>query len=147
MEPDTKVKLLPVNRFNWEQCIHLEVDDDQQGFIPQNVHSIAQSKFEPCEPYGVYVAEELVGFVMICVWSGVAWITRLMIDRQFQGKGYGRRALEAAMALIRQNPDLREVRVTVSRTNALAEYIFQSAGFLRGEAIDDREFVMRLELK
>lgn len=145
------ITLEPLNRTNWEAACNLKLPEEQRRFIPDNVHAVAQSKFEPCDPYAVVRRQnetaEIVGFLMICRWSGLYWVTRIMIDEQYQGENYGGRALEEAIKQIRLRPDAFEIRATIDARNALAEHLFTSKGFRRIGQPDDKEIVMSLELK
>lgn len=139
------IKLVPLSRNNWERAIALQLADDQKAYMPDNLFSIAQSKFEPtAELLGVYHGTIMVGFIMVCTYSGVPWITRIMIDKDHQGKGLGREAFAAITQRLLKKPGVTEIRTTVSAKNAPAEYLFHSMGFVRTGDLDDKEFVMKL---
>ena len=107
------------NKNIWKVCA-LEPFDEQKDFVAENIQSLAEAYATRNEgnnalPLAVYQDDELIGFVMIgkgtvgneeesdlikenyCLW-------RLMIDRKFQGKGYGKQTMDAVMALIRTFP-------------------------------------------
>ena len=139
------IRLEPLTRFNWETAIRLSVSEDQQPFIPSNLFSIAQSRFEDSEPFLIVHDEEPVGFLLIVRFSGVYWITRIMIDQFYQGRGYGPIALQKAVDLLKQRKGVDEIRTSVARKNLEAENLFLQAGFRRLQEVDGKEFVMRLE--
>jgi len=140
------VRLEPLNKMNWHACSQLKVAPDQQKYIPDNLFSIAQAAFEPCEAFAVFHEETLVGFVLLCCWSDVWWLTRIMIAEAHQGNGYGGQALDKAIEHLRAKPGVTEVRTTIANSNALAEHLFTERGFERTLQLDDKEFVMRLDL-
>lgn len=138
------ITLHPLTRANWEQAVHLQVATDQADLLPDNLTSIAQSRFEQnCELYGIYKNDLMVGFAMVCRYANVHWITRFMIDHHQQGNGYGTRALEILLKRLYDIPGAKEVRTTLARKNALAEHLFTSHGFRRMNDLDDLELVMR----
>lgn len=139
------IRLESLTRFNWETATRLSVTEDQQKFIPSNLFSIAQSRFEDSEPYVILHDEEPVGFLLIVRFSGVYWITRIMIDQFHQGKGYGAIALEKAVSMLKQRKGVDEIRTSVARKNLEAEHLFFQAGFRRMQDVDGKEFVMKLE--
>lgn len=145
MESSSKVKLQPITRVNWEQCIALEPEDYQQKYLPSNLFSLAQAHYENCEAFGIYSEDKMVGFVMICYFSQVPWITRIMVDKEEQGNGYGAKALKETIEYIRKKAGVYEIRTTIAKSNAMAEHLFTSAGFKRKGDIDDKEFMMTLE--
>lgn len=132
MEP---VTLRPITRENWNEAVKLKVAPEQEGFVARNTYSIAQSKFDPCTPFAVYAGDTMVGFIMygtdpdIPPERGSYVIYRLMIDARYQGKGYGRAAMQAALADLRTLPDCREVLVGFVPGNAGAERLYRSLGF------------------
>ncbi|MCS7073228.1 MAG: hypothetical protein NZ108_02050, partial [Bacteroidia bacterium] len=75
------LQMVPLNRMNWEVFANLHVQDSQQAFLPMNLISSAQSRFEPSDLFGFQLQGEPVGFAMVGYWSGIAWINRLMIDK------------------------------------------------------------------
>jgi diamine N-acetyltransferase len=137
------IRLEPLTLTNWEQAVDLAVEEDQQAFLPSNLISIAQSKFEPdSEVMGIYKDQRLVGMLILAKWSGLYWITRLMIDRFEQGNGYGSKAIELAVKLVFDKRNVKEVRTTVAKGNTHAEYVFVKNGFEHMGQLDDKEVVL-----
>ena len=99
--------LQPVTAENWEALIKLKVREDQNGFVASNLYSIAEAQFGfedeghwDFHPFGAYVGDEPVGFVMYCLNPDhsrfQAFMMRLMVDEKFQGKGYGREIMRTS---------------------------------------------------
>ena len=126
-----KVQIRKLNRFNWEEAVNLELHDSQKDFLPSNLYSIAQSKFENQEAMGIFVAEEMVGFLMFGIFGAVYWLNRIMVDSAHQGKGIGSKAVELFVKMVASRPDCHEIRTSFVRQNAVAEYFFKQFGFRR----------------
>jgi diamine N-acetyltransferase len=142
------IALEPLNRFNWETVLSLKVDSSQEDFLPNNLYIIAETSFEHADRFIITHDQVPVGLIIICWWSGIPWITRVMIDEQHQGKGYGSKAISEALRWIRlRRRDVYEVRTTVSMKNAMAEYVFATLGFERMEVLDPKELVLQLVFK
>jgi diamine N-acetyltransferase len=83
----------------------LETRSDQARFVAPNAVSIAQAHFEPTARFrAIYADDDPVGFMM---WrpsgkDGECYLWRFMIDRRYQGKGYGRAALLILLAQCRR---------------------------------------------
>ncbi|MFO0398684.1 MAG: GNAT family N-acetyltransferase, partial [Sphingobacteriia bacterium] len=76
------IRIEPLTIANWERVLSLRVEEEQQKFIPDNLFSIAQAKFEPqSEVLGIYKDQRLVGMMIVAYWAGVYWISRIMIDQ------------------------------------------------------------------
>lgn len=144
-EENIKVTVRPLNRFNWEVAANLELHDYQSDFMPGNLHSIALSRFEELEPAGIFAGDDMVGFAMYGNFSGVYWINRIMIGKEQQENGYGKKALQIILDKLKTRPDCSEIRTSFVRQNALAEYFFSSMGFERIADGLDGEIVMRWE--
>lgn len=140
---EQKVTISPLTRFNWEQVLELELHDYQEDFLPSNLYSLAQSRFEDLEPFGIFLDGKMVGFLMYGEFSGVCWINRVMIDRDYQEKGIGYKAVELLLGKLARHPKCGEIRTSFARQNALAEYFFGKLGFQKISDGLDGEIVMR----
>ena len=141
------VTLKDVDRENFRQCIKLEVQEAQQGFVASNVFSIAQSKVEPTfTTQAVYDGDEMVGFVMYGydVDEKRHEVARLMVDKAHQGKGYGRAAMVEVIRRLRAEPGCREIILSVNPENHSARKLYESLGFVKTGEVSYGEDVMRL---
>ena len=67
------VELRPITEENFEECVSLDVKEQQQDFIPENMCSLAEAYVAMTSgdlvpmPFGVYDAEQnvMVGFLML----------------------------------------------------------------------------------
>ena len=145
-----KVALKEIDRENFMRCVKLEVHEDQKGFVAANVFSIAQSKVEPAfKVQAVYDGEEMVGFCMYG-WDeeeGCHCLARLMVDKNQQGKGYGRAATEAVIERLRAEPGCRQIVLSVNPSNTNAQALYESLGFVKTGEVAHGELVMRLRFE
>ena len=141
--------LRPLTRENWEEAAGLAVAEDQAAFITPNVWSIAASRFyEALQPMAIYDGATMVGFLMFGrdVNDGKLWLYRFMIDRRYQGRGFGRAALARLIELIRQTTEWTEINVGYDPANAVAERLYLGAGFARASVAPWGEQTARLSL-
>ena len=92
-------------------------------------------------PFGIYLGEKPVGFVMIGYngyedgdpefMKNTYYIWRFMIDRRYQGKGYGRQAFQLALDFIRTFPKGPSELCWLSYEpeNEVAKKLYASFGF------------------
>ncbi len=138
----TQVELVPLHRLNWEEVVRLEVAPEQQRFIPSNLYSIAQSRFEKNSLlYAIRAEGKTVGFAMLLLSDNVCWIARLMIDKHFQGRGYGYKALQQILQQMHHKARIHEVRVVVAKENNRAIAFFEKCGFFLKDELDDNEYI------
>ena len=113
------MELRKIDKTNIWEIVKLSVREDQRDFVASNTESIleayaAVSRGDFAMPFGLYENGAAVGFVMFgydvideddppsakenySIW-------RLMIDKEQQGHGLGRKAFAAALAYIRTMP-------------------------------------------
>ncbi|MAT43018.1 MAG: spermidine acetyltransferase [Anaerolineaceae bacterium] len=142
------VELRPVTKKNFEAIINLEVSQIQQKYVASNLFSIAESKIYPeCIPLGIYVNDTPVGFLMYAFNADDEsyWVCRLMVDRYFQGKGYGKQALKLVMDEIRKRPTCNHIKLSIEPGNMSAQKIYESLGFKKTGELVEGEEVMRLD--
>jgi diamine N-acetyltransferase len=133
----------------------LRVSEDQGRFVDGVRLSLEEAaSYEP-RPWcrGIYADEVPVGFVMLadddptCPWPYFLW--RLLIDERYQGRGYGRAAVELVVDYVRSRPGAVELMTSVAsygdeeldRASPLGFYL--RAGFERTGEVMDREIVLR----
>jgi diamine N-acetyltransferase len=137
------VELRPVTKNNFENVINLEVSEVQQRYVASNLYSIAESKIFPeCIPLGIYDGDTAVGFLMYAFdyKKDSYWVCRLMIDRYFQGKGYGKKAMQLVINEIRKRPDCTQIKLSIEPGNKAGELLYKSLGFVKtGEIIEGEE--------
>ncbi len=141
------VELHPVTQDNFGDVISLEVSHDQVNFVASNLYSIAESKVYPeFIPLVIYANNTPVGFIMYAYdeQDEGYWIFRLMIDRYFQGKGYGREALQLVIDEIKQKPGIDYVKLSINPLNHPAARIYEQLGFKKTGEIVEGEDVMCL---
>ena len=142
------VELRPITAEDFPAVIKLEVRPEQAEFVAPNVRGIAETHIYPdAVPRVVYADDELVGFVLFHPVdkdrpeAGYS-IVRLMIAHQFQGRGLGRQALEAAVDWIVRERGADRVRLSVVPENEKARALYRTAGFIETGEVDDGELVM-----
>jgi diamine N-acetyltransferase len=156
------VSLRPVDQGNYRECIELSVDPGQQRFVASNVQSLADAYVwrDAAEPHAVYAGDELVGFALLypltdrdAIYPVPAAATvrglivvRLMIDARFQGRGYGRDAMEAVAELVRSR-GLQAIRLSVVEDNEQALEFYRRNGFVETGELEGNEIVMERQLQ
>ncbi len=134
---NTKIRLEPVTANNWKACIALELALDQEGFVPSNLYSIAESQFYPdARSTAIYnERDQLVGYVLWGrdIFANKWKIFRVMIDKSHQRQGYGKSAISAIIARIAQEPDGHEILISYQNDNEIARRLYAKLGFIEQE--------------
>lgn len=144
-----QISLKPVTRETVRAVCALDAGDRGAQVAP-NAVSIAQAYFQREAWFrSIYAADELVGFVMLYDPTLVSepeerefFLWRLMIDRAFQGRGFGRGAVERLIEHVKTRPGAVELLVShVEAAEALGRF-YTSLGFRYTGKVDDGEKVM-----
>lgn len=148
---------------NFEECIHLQLSEEQKGFLSSNVYSIAQSYVAllndelPAMTFAIYDTNNLIGFIMMYRDTAEEndygdeesyGILRFMIDKRYQNKGYGTKAMEKALEYIRSFPQgpASAVYISYNPENKIARHLYAKFGFVEITNNDDGEIVAKLNI-
>jgi len=137
---------------NFETAINLKMRDDQIGFMENNLYSLAESKvFDYLEPRIIYSDEEAIGFMLYyfqpygvvramgpgegnheihCDGQDYVYFKRVMVDKNYQGKGLGRAAMKAAGEYFKaEYPSIAFVELMHYMDNETGASLYESLGY------------------
>lgn len=146
------VELRDVTAENRRAVAALALAPDQQDLVANNAESLREARSDPgARPRAVYVGGRPVGFLMYDAGEPddrprEALIYRFMIDRKYQGRGYGRAALARALAEIKATPGVRKVSISYMPDNPTAKPFYASFGFVEAGLDEDGEMIAELTL-
>lgn len=152
------VILKPVTAENWRVLIKLKVREDQNGFVASNLYSIAESQFGfdyeghwDYQAFGIYEGDTPVGFLMYALNlvrpTRQVFITRLMVDRNFQGRGYGKFGMQKMLEIFRADERIKEVCISYEPHNEVARKLYAGFGFLESGEMAGDEILAALKLR
>lgn len=121
-----------IDKSNYWDCMALTIDDSQEGFVADNKQSLIEAAYEEgLYTLGIYQDDIMVGFILYDYdetfpgWS----LSRFMIGKQFQGRGYGKKAVIAFLDYFKKKHNVDELFISVSLENTVAHKMFSSVGF------------------
>ena len=130
------IQFLPVTNKNIKEVLSLKIHEEQLSFIESIEECLKEAnELSLWRPVGIYDKHVLIGFAMYGLWkdegdNGRVWLDRFLIDQRFQGKGYGKKALQAIMNHIYQEYDYPEIYLSLYEDNLIAIRLYQSFGFM-----------------
>ena len=154
------IELRKITGDNIDEVIALDVGENQKDFILEttNLRCFADAHMLnadgiPANPLAIYVDDTMVGFVMYIydttdhesfkneVYYGekAYFIWHFMIDKRYQGKGYGKLAFEKMLEDIETMPDgeSQYVDLFYHKNNVIAKELYASFGFVETGIIQD----------
>ena len=154
------LKLKKVDRNNVAEILKLEVFDNQKSFVATNNSSIIEAYTAITEnnhvfTFGIYKDDTPIGFLMIgydvnsddedapMIAKGNYNIWRLMIDKKFQGKGFGKKAMHVALEFVNTFPcgTAKHCWLSYESDNNVACQLYKSVGFVEIDEKDGEEIV------
>ena len=158
------IQLRRIDSSNIWKVIKLSVKEEQTNFVATNTGSILEAYSTIIDgnvalPFGIYNENCLVGFVMFgydtvdgeddpaiainnyCIW-------RFMIDKDYQGKGLGKEALQVALEYLRSEPcgKAKYCWLSYEPENMVAKALYTSMGFHENGEMCGEEVVSVLKL-
>ena len=87
-----EISLQPIDESNFLDAFQLKLAPEQEAFVSNPVRSLAQAYVyrSQCQPFGIFASDRMVGYVMVIYDYDIPEydIWHMMIDRDFQGRGY-----------------------------------------------------------
>jgi len=148
--PKAKVTLRQITSTTVRTICELTVGENQRKLVTANAISIAEASFYKNAWFrAIYVGETPVGFIMLYQIPriGYYYLWRFMIDSEYQGKGYGTKALEKVIKNIRKNPKAKAVKLSLVRMEGCAEPFYRKFGFEFTGQIKHEQHIMKLYLR
>lgn len=133
----------------------LEVSESQKQYIASNKKSletaVKEEYREIARPFAIYAEGQIVGFTMFAFELTSSdpndryWLWRFMVDRNFQGKGYGSAALEKIIDYFRSH-GADHILLSTKETNTSALSLYHKYQFAETGEMNEDEIVLRLNL-
>ena len=148
----------------WD-ILKLEVAEEQRTFVAANEVSIIEAYIAitgngHAFPFGIYDNNTLVGFLMIGFdvdddWEDAPQIAkgnynlwRLMIDKNYQGHGFGKEAVRLALDFMKTQPcgEAAFCWLSYEPENEAARQLYRSFGFEETDEMDGEEVIAVMKL-
>ena len=151
---------------NVKECIELEVLPEQTKFVAHNASSLGQAYSTNSErglgstavAYAIYADERMVGFIMYAFFNpkyeddfnenkDYYYFWRFMVDKNHQGKGYGRAAMTQVINEVKQKPcgEAEHCYISYEPDNPMKKF-YESFGFEETGQVNYGENVAKMKL-
>ncbi len=159
------LKLEKINGKNVWEILKLHVSEEQKSFVAGNDISIIEAYTTITGngyafPFGIYEEDTPIGFLMIGIDTDDYWedapaiakgnynLWRLMIDKDYQKKGYGREAVRLALEYIKTFPcgEAQYCWLSYEPENVVAGRLYRSFGFVETGELDGEELIAVLKI-
>lgn len=140
---DKKLKLVEVNEENWIDFAGLSVDESQKHFLASNIGIMARGyifRSSSAKVIGIVNDGKAVGLALVRDMDeepACYDLQQFMIDKDYQGNGYGTQALKMILANLEKEHKYDCVEVCVKKYAAVALHVYEVVGFSDTGYIDD----------
>ena len=137
------VDLIELSEENWMDFAGLSVDESQKAYLASSIGILARGyayRNSRAKVTGIVADGTPVGLAMVRDMDDEPAcydLQQFMIDRNFQGQGYGFRALELILAALKAEQKYACVEVRVKREDVQAIHVYEKAGFVDSGYLDD----------
>ena len=132
------INLRDIAEKNLKSIIDLNVSEDQKNLVASNAVSIAQGNYSKTAWFkGIFNNDVAVGFVMLDLIKdeNKCFLWRFMIDKKFQGRGFGKIALTEVIDYVKSLGIYKEIATSyVPETNDAGGF-YKKFGFIESEEI------------
>lgn len=147
------IELKPLSEANKEECFRMKVSEAQTENIATNASSFEAAKEHPdvARPFVIYADGVAVGFTMLAFDLACGdpndryWLWRFMIDEKYQGRGFGKEALNNIVTYFKDN-GATNIRLSTKESNVNAIRLYRSVGFEATGEVIDGEMVFEYDL-
>jgi len=149
-----EIKLVDESSFQAVLDLKISEADERARFVSPNVRSLADAwlyrENGDVFPMAIYWNELVVGFLLLEIDKDEAeyFIWRIMIGQQYQGRGYGRKAVEVLIKKAQMDITCNHIIADYVVGNEKMKHLLTSLGFQETGFIEENnEVAMRLDLK
>lgn len=124
-------KMVPYGSKNWRQASNLELNPNQREFVSGALETIAYSSaYKNHKLFVEMEGEKAVGLLDLSVdkKKGDYNIEIVLIDRRYQGRGFGKFMLRFAVDYLKK-AGAKKLSIGVNRFNIPAQNLYRSVGF------------------
>ncbi|MPM64502.1 hypothetical protein SDC9_111389 [bioreactor metagenome] len=145
------VTLRDIDETNVESCAELKCLDEQCQFTNSPVWSLLQSAYthikDKSKLYSIYADNTLVGMIRLdfTLHDGFYMFTNLLIDKDYQRKGYAQKAVYAALEIFRQDGRHKTVKIHVAYENANAIHLYKKCGFTEADNYSEENVFLTMK--
>ena len=137
------LKLMDVNDRNWLEVRNLSVSNTQAAFLDSAVGILARGyvyRHDRARVIGIADDDRMIGVALVKDLDeepACYDLQQFLIDRRYQGKGYGTEALEKILSELENERKYGCAEVCVKKEDAVALRVYEKAGFTDTGYVDE----------
>ena len=137
------IKLADVTEDNWFTVASMSVNDEQKEFVAPAIGILARGYvYRNCNGRVFVIQDDntIIGLALVREFTDEPLgydLQQFMIDKRYQGKGYGFDALGLILDELRKENHYDHVEVCVKKEDVKARHVYEKYGFADSGYIDE----------
>ena len=137
------ISLVKIDESNKAKAEKLEVSENQKSFLDSAAGIIKRAEIYKnlnSHLFGIANGETLVGLALVKDFEEEPFaydLQQFMIDKNFQGKGYGNEALKLILEYLKKEGRFESVEICVKKEDFSAIKLYEKVGFKNSGYIDE----------
>ena len=138
---------------NWRIINSLSIKEEQKNFAASNVTILARAfvyRKENAKVFAVYHSDKPIGLIMQRDWIDgekiVCIMDQFMIDKNSQGRGFGKAALQKWLSMIEAEKKYPCIQLCYVEGDIAAKRLYENFGFYEIDK-DEDEIIMQKDMK
>ena len=131
----------------WFAVVECRLAPGQEDFVNPAGFSIGRAYLNPDSnlPCIIWKGEERIGYIVLRRWAeGTANSWSFYLDKDYQGKGWGKTAAELAVQILRAADPEMPIKLSTEKDNLKAQSLYQAIGFHHDGEMDGDDLVFVL---
>lgn len=134
----------PVTDENRDDVIKLRTAEWQISFVEDVEECLQEAdRYHAWRPVGIFDGSTLIGFAMYgFFWQylpfGRVWLDRLLVDKEYQGRGYGKEAVAKLLDRLCREYGRSKIYLSVYKENTAAIALYEQFGFRFNGKLDTK---------
>ncbi|MEG3309145.1 GNAT family N-acetyltransferase [Streptococcus suis] len=139
------IELREISDENFHDCLHIDSGISKEDYVDSVEFSLAEAwSLRPfSHPKAIYNEGELIGYVSLYCKDRNGEIINFLIDKKYQGKGFGRKAAEVCIDYLKTEYSLAQISLPVHEKHLEARKFWKKLGFQESNNIEDDYIFMR----
>lgn len=145
------IRLELVNKDNFDAVLEVSLSAADERKVASVEYSLAQAWLYREDghllPYAVKSGQKVVGFVLLSIQEDKSYyVWRLLIDRHYQNRGYGKEVIRQVIGLAKEDPSCHTITMNYVIGNHKMRYILEKLGF-QSVGLEGQEMKMELIIR
>ncbi|HEL2072334.1 TPA: GNAT family N-acetyltransferase [Streptococcus suis] len=139
------IELREISDENFYDCLHIDSGISKEDYVDSVEFSLAEAwSLRPfSHPRAIYNGMDLIGYVSLYCKDRNGEIINFVIDKQYQGKGLGRKAVEVCIDYLQTEHSVTQISLPVHEKHLEARKFWKKLGFQESNNIEDDYIFMR----